>query len=104
MKLSTKIILRVLLLSSVFGILEAAEEFKASDTTMQMKRKEFQQGSYFICTLAVTPFSNAMLVQKKSGWSIFESHYFRKKELLLHIKNCTKTEKPKEQMQAWKIL
>ena len=103
MKLSTKMILRVLLLCNVFATLEA-EEFKASDTTMQMKRKEFQQGSYFICTLTATPFSNAMLVQKKSGWSIFESHYFRKKELLLHIKNCNKTEKPKEQKQAWKIL
>ena len=91
MKLFIKMTLRIFLISLFISSLEAGELFKSSDEILHSKKIEFSNANSFICTLTPSTFSNAMLVNKDDGWSIFKESYFRKKDLLINIFNCTKT-------------
>ena len=59
-------------------------------------KKDFKNNVELICTWTGNTYSNATLVKKSHGWSLYRNHYFRKGEQLMNVRNCYKEERKKE--------
>ena len=52
------------------------------------KIEQFKENKEFICTTNSSLFSNAMIVDIQSGWSVYDAKYFKKDTQLINIVNC----------------
>ena len=52
-------------------------------------KKDFKNNVELICRWTGSTYSNATLVKKSKGWSLYKNHYFRKGEQLMNVRNCS---------------
>jgi hypothetical protein len=55
-------------------------------------KNNFNNNVELICGDSRDTYSNATLVIKSSGWSLYKEHYFKRGEKLIHLLNCFKEE------------
>lgn len=51
----------------------------------------FSNGGAFICTSSPLLTSAKYLVSKENGWEIYNANYFKKADLLVDFKSCSRT-------------
>mgnify|MGYP006863454883 CR=1 FL=1 len=102
-KLSLKKDWLFLLITSVIGIfiilfigfsLQTALAFDRSLMSSDNKKKIalFNREVPLVCTLSPGVFSNALIINKQDGWSVFSEEYFKKENQLINIVNCVEVE------------
>ena len=58
----------------------------------EVTKKNFNNNVELICGDSRETYTNATLVKKSRGWSLYKKHYFKRGEELIHLLNCFKEE------------
>lgn len=54
-----------------------------------IKVRQFRNNVSFLCATNQIGNTNARLVQKSNGWSLYKNKYFKKGEIFMNIMMCT---------------
>lgn len=77
----------------MYALAGIAESFSQTEKAKKAKSDEayFSQGGSFICSSSPMLTSAKYLVSKKNGWSLYDANYFKKEDLLVDFKSCSRT-------------
>ncbi len=79
------IVVSVLILGTAYLVKRSRDNVLNSNPK---KIEQFKENKELICTTNSNIFSNATIVDRESGWSVYDAKYFKKNAELINIVNC----------------